>query len=167
MMNDDRQRLIESFRRGPEILKEALGRYPHESWSFKPAQDAWSIREIVVHILDSEVNGYIRCRALVAEPGKTIMAYDQDRWVTELCYEAQDIDDTLALFTLLRTATTRLLSTMPATAWEHTIHHPERGMMTLDDWLQMYESHVPMHLAQMERTYRVWLDVTSSVASKR
>jgi hypothetical protein len=123
---------------------------------WKPGPAKWSIHQIVVHLVDSEVNGYIRCRALVAEPGKTVMAYDQDHWANDLEYESQDLEESLELFRLLRRSTHRLLEAIPDSAWNHTIHHPERGMMMLDDWLQSYASHVPLHLGQINRNMKEW-----------
>ncbi len=29
--------------------------------------------------------------------------------------------------------------------------------MTLDDWLQVYERHIPEHLAQMDENHESWL----------
>jgi hypothetical protein len=157
LLNHERRTLIERFARGAEELEDALRAIPREAWSWKPAPDRWSIHEIVVHIVDSEVNGYIRCRTLVAEPGKTVMAYDQDLWAAELSYDEQSVGESLELFRLLRITTHRLLQSIPDSAWNHTVHHPERGMMMLDDWLPMYADHIPGHIAQMKRNYEGWL----------
>jgi hypothetical protein len=34
--------------------------------------------------------------------------------------------------------------------------HPENGTMTMDNWLNVYERHIPEHLAQMQSVYEAW-----------
>jgi hypothetical protein len=159
MRTDERNGLLAAYGSGPEGLEAGLKDVPHEAWDWKPGPGRWSVHEIVVHLADSEAHAYIRCRTLIAEPGKTVMAYDQDRWASELGYAGQSTDDALALFTLLRRMTHRLLADAPHSVWEQSIHHPEHGMMMLDDWLLSYAKHVPLHLAQIQGNYRDWLEV--------
>ena len=40
----------------------ALTQFPREMRQWKPAPDQWSIHEVIVHLADSEANGYARCR---------------------------------------------------------------------------------------------------------
>lgn len=109
LLNHERKALIEKFAQGHRDLVEALADIPAEAMHWKPAPGKWSIHQIVVHLVDSEANGYVRCRALIAEPGKTVMAYDQDHWANDLEYEVQDLEESLELFRLLRSSTLRHL----------------------------------------------------------
>ena len=56
----------------------------------------------------------------------------------------------------MRHNTYQLIRNLPESVWAHTIEHPENGTMTLDDWLDVYERHIPEHIAQMERTFEAW-----------
>ena len=84
------------------------------------------------------------------------MAYDENRWASELLYHDQDISDTLELFRWLRQKTYSLIRTLPSYVWGNTAFHPENGDMTLDDWLRVYESHVPEHVQSMQENYDAW-----------
>jgi hypothetical protein len=125
-------------------------------WQFKPAPDRWSIHEIIVHLADSEANSFVRCRCFVAEPGKTIMAYNQDLWASRTDYHRQSTDDALELFRLLRKSSYDLIKTLPDEAWLSTIIHPEVGSMAFEKWLVIYEEHVRKHIEQMRRNYDAW-----------
>ena len=138
-------------------LIDALSQFPREMWKYRPAPDRWSIHEIVIHILDSEVNSYIRCRKCIAEPGSAVTAYDGDRWAVALNYHEQNLEDALDLFNWLRGRTYRLLLALPDEVWSHTIEHPENGTMTLDDWLDVYARHIPEHVEQMWAVYAAWI----------
>ena len=157
MTPEQRKLKIESYGTGYTQLMEAVQKFPKEMWTFRDEHGCWSIHEHLIHITDSEVNSYIRCRRLIAEPGRTLMDYDENRWASELLYHDQDIDDTMELFRWLRHKTFSLIQGLPESAWKHTAYHPENGDMTLDDWLNVYESHVPEHVHSMQENYDAWL----------
>jgi hypothetical protein len=160
MPGEERTQKIESYGNAYTKLVEALKQFPQEMWSFKPTPDDWSVHEIVVHITDSEVNSYIRCRRFIVEPGKPLMAYDEKLWATVLDYHGQSTEDALGLFQWLRANTYKLIKTLPDSVWSNTVYHPENGTMTLDDWLDTYERHVPEHIEQMQRNYQAWAELT-------
>lgn len=110
----------------------------------------------MVHITDSEVNSYIRCRRLVAEPGLDLMAYDENRWASALDYHSISTAGAVELFRVLRRQTYELIRHLPESAWSNTCYHPENGDMTLEDWLDVYERHVAEHVEYMQQNYEAW-----------
>lgn len=156
MHPEEREQRIAVYGAAYETLLEALEKYPKEMWKYKPGPERWSIHEIILHIADSEANSYIRCRRFLAEPGETVMAYDEDQWAVSLDYQDQSAEDAVELFRLLRQMTHQLIRSLPASAWANTIYHPENGKMTLDDWLNVYTNHVSEHIRQMQATYEAW-----------
>ena len=154
---EERQQKLDRYKNAYNQLADALDRYPEVMWAFKPGPARWSIREIVVHIVDSEANSYIRCRRAVAEPGAAVMAYDEDQWATGLDYQNQDPKAALELFKHLRGMSYSLIKKLPDSAWSSTIEHPENGTMSLDDWLAVYANHVAEHIYQIQATHDAWL----------
>ena len=151
-----RGELLISYAQGPALLKATLARFPKESLDFKPGPDKWNIQEIVFHLAESEVHGYLRGRTIIAEPGAAIQAFDQDRWVRSLDVSAQPMDEVVDLFRLLREMLARQLRALPEAAWEQYAMHSERGRITLERWLEIYVGHLDAHLAQLERTYQAY-----------
>ena len=162
MTPQERTEKIALYGNAYNILTEALARFPREMWHFRPdvlirpTPDEWTIHEIVVHITDSEANSYIRARRLIAEPGKTLMGYDEMQWARALDYHHLDTEDAVELFRWLRGNTHKLIQTLPESVWHHVGHHTESGPMTLEDWLDTYARHVPEHIAQMEGVWEAW-----------
>jgi hypothetical protein len=152
-----RQDKIALYGKAHDLLVEALARFPREMWQYRPAPDRWTIHEIVVHITDSEANSYVRCRRLIAEPGLSLMAYDENQWASALHYHDQSVEGALSLFQWLRRQSLLLIRDLPEEAWSHQAFHPEDGTITLDDWLDTYTHHVPDHIEQMKAAYRDWL----------
>jgi hypothetical protein len=156
MNASERIKKIESYGQAHQLLIAALERFPKEMWHYKPDKEQWSIHEIIVHITDSEANSYIRSRRFIAEPGSTLMAYDENVWARALRYNEQSTEDAVALFRWLRKLSYTLVKDLPERVWRHQAYHPESGMMTMDDWLDTYERHVPEHIHQMEGVLKRW-----------
>ena len=156
MTTAQRAELIESYGNAYPTLQEAIREFPREMWQFKPAPNRWSIHEIIVHLADSEANSFARCRCFIAEPGKTIMAYDQDLWASRCDYHRQSTEDALELFRLLRKMSYDLIRRLPEAAWNSSVNHPEVGTMSYDQWLVIYEEHVRKHIGQMRRNLEAW-----------
>ena len=152
----DRRQKIESYRNAYDQLVEALDQFPGEMWQFRDEHGCWSIHEHVIHITDSEANSYVRARRLIAEPGRTLMDYDENQWAIALDYHEQDTDDAINLFKWLRSKTYTLIKSLPESTWSNTAYHPENGDTTLDDWLDTYEDHVREHIEGMEQNLEAW-----------
>jgi hypothetical protein len=156
MTHVERQQKIEEYGRAYQMLVEALQQLPDEMWQFKPAPDRWSVHELIVHIADSEANSYVRCRRFIAEPGQTVLGYDENQWATALDYHSQSTDEALELFKWLRLKSYRLIKSQPESVWTNTVEHTENGTMTMDDWLDVYTRHIPDHIAQMQANLAAW-----------
>ena len=156
MTPEERERKIASYGRAYETLMAGVRLFPEEMWDFRDEHGCWSIREHLVHIADSEVNSYVRCRRFIGEPGQPLMAYDENAWAAALSYSGQDPRNAVELFRLLRHQTYALIKALPESAWANVCYHPENGDMTLDDWLDVYEAHIPEHLGFMQENYDAW-----------
>jgi hypothetical protein len=66
------------------------------------------------------------------------------------------LEEALDLFRLLRELTARQLRGLAESTWQQSIQHPQRGAITLERWLEIYEGHLTVHLAQLQRTLEAW-----------
>ncbi len=157
MTSEERNKIIESYGSAHRKLVAALKRFPQEMWQFRPAPDRWTIHEIVIHITDSEANSFVRCRRFIAEPGSTVLGYDEMKWAHDLKYHHQSIKDALELFKWLRHNSYALIKTLPESTWSNSVTHTEDGKILMDDWLNTYERHIPDHIAQMDANLHDWM----------
>jgi hypothetical protein len=156
MTPDARADLLLSYARGPALLREAVAACPEGVLDFKPGPGKWSVRDIAWHLAESELHGYCRARFIVAQPGVTILPYDQDRWADTLDSAAHPLEEALDLFRLLRELLARQLRGLTEGTWGQSIQHPERGEVTLERWLDLYDGHLKVHLAQIQRNLVAW-----------
>lgn len=161
LTSDERQQKLAAYATAHDQLRAAYARYPREMWTYRPAPDQWTLHEIFIHITDSEVSSYFRCRRLIAEPGSTVPGYDENRWARDLNYHDQSVEDAVELFRWLRHKSYALVKDLPDETWSNTVTHGEDGRITLDKWLDTYERHVRDHIEQMEEVYDQWQKTTN------
>ena len=162
MTPNERSEKLEEYGHGFELFMAALAEIPREAWEFKPAPNEWSIHELIIHMADSESMGAMRARKLIAEPGSTLMPYDDSGWAVKLNYANQNLDNALQTFRLARQTTYHVLKMAPDRVFEHEVLHPEKvhpeygENYTLDKWLSIYTAHIREHIEQLQKTHQAW-----------
>jgi hypothetical protein len=139
---------------GPTLLRQAVDGLDAGAINRRPPGEDWSIRDVVIHLADAELVGAVRFRLVVAQDKAVLPVYDPDVWKRRLHYLWRDPEAAIALFQQTRYGTAELLHQCDAAAWQRTGIHPERGVMTLADLLELYAGHVEEHAAQIA-TFRV------------
>lgn len=156
LSRSDREALIDRYARGPALLKATLAKVPKDAMQWRPAPDAWSAHEVIVHCADSESNAHGRIRTLLAEEKPVVLGYDQARWARELDYHTLPWEPALATVEAVRANTTALLQRMTDAQWERMGTHTESGSYGTLDWLQTYAAHLEGHARQLERNIAAW-----------
>lgn len=138
--------LIDRYAAGSATLSRSVaGLNPVELDAF-PIPGTWSIRQIVVHTLDSDLIATHRMRRIVAEELPLLISYDETLFAKALHYEAVDLALALRLFADNRAFTVALLNHLPDTAWQRAGIHNQRGKVSLAQMVQMYTDHVDHHV---------------------
>jgi len=146
------EQLLERFRRGPELVAVALIGAAGSELDYTPQPGAWSVRQIMAHLADSETVAAYRLRLVIAEDNPVIMAYDQDAWAARLDYARRKPSQALESFRRTRTENYELLKGLPPEAFERTANHSERGRLTLLDLVHTYADHAEAHARQLRET---------------
>jgi hypothetical protein len=144
--NSRASNLIRSYAEGPRLLEAAVADISPDELRFTPGPEHWSIHENVVHVADTDLVGATRMRYVLAEPGATLVSFDQDKWARALDYRSQSIGGALALLRAVRAVTTDMLWGAPAEAWEQVGMNTEAGPQTLEWLVEHFADHVHYHL---------------------
>jgi hypothetical protein len=140
------EELIQAYTEGPRLLEAAVAGILPDEMRFSPGPDHWSIHENVVHVADAELVGTTRMRYVIAQPGSTLVSFDQEQWARALDYRSHSLDGALALFRAVRRATADILKLAPAEAWEQMGVNTEAGPQTLEWLVEQFAEHVTYHL---------------------
>jgi hypothetical protein len=148
----ERQRLIERYREGPAEVDRALEGITEAELDFRIAEGAWTPREVVHHLGDSEMTSAIRIRRLIAEDQPLIVGYDQEEFARRLYY-TRPIESSLAAFAGARASTADFLEEFQESDWERFGTHSEyEEPFTVIGWLEYYADHAHDHADQIRRS---------------
>jgi uncharacterized damage-inducible protein DinB len=117
----------------------------------RPAQDKWSVGEILAHLADAEVIVGWRLRAILAAPGSPIQAYDQDALAAARNYAKHDPRKSLEQFRNVREANLAFYKALSPEQWKHHGMHAERGEESIEHIARMMAGHDINHTQQIER----------------
>ena len=140
------QDLINAYAEGPRLLEAAVADLSQDELRFSPGPEHWSIHENVVHVADTDLVGAARMRYVIAQPGSTLVSFDQNLWARALDYGALSMKEALALLRAIRATTVEILRRAPAEAWEQTGINTEAGPQTLEWLVEHFADHVHYHL---------------------
>lgn len=143
-----RAQLIAQYRDGYRAVSEALLRITDAELDARPAPGRWTVREIIHHLADSEMNAAIRLRRLLVEDRPVIEGIDQDAFARRLRYDRPH-QAALEAFRWARDTTAELLERLTPDEWLREGTHTELGPFGVDRWLEIYAPHAHRHAMQI------------------
>jgi hypothetical protein len=142
--------LIDEYERGAEKLRQALYNLTREDLLQVPSPEAgvgkWSIQQVVIHIMDSELVSADRLKRMIAEDNPTLIGYDETKFANNLRYEEQSAEDAVTVVELVRRNLARVLRLLPEAAFGRKGTHNERGAVTVGAYLKATVEHLEHHL---------------------
>lgn len=137
---------IDQYAAGGGKLRPALAGLTRDDLLARPGPGAWSIHEMVIHIVDSDFVGMDRMKRVIAESNPPLIGFDENLWIEQHAPHEQSLDDAVTLFEAGRQQMTRILKQLPDAAFSRTGQHSERGPLTLENLIQTFVTHVDHHL---------------------
>lgn len=142
---------IDAYERGAEVPASAIVGLSNEELDALPIPGTWSIRQIVVHLLESELAAVHRMRRIAAEDHPLLIAYDESALASNLRYERCDLTLVTRMFADLRRFAAAWLRTMPPEAFARAGIHNQRGKVSLGEMVRMYVAHLEGHMAHLRK----------------
>jgi hypothetical protein len=142
--------LIEHYAAGGEKLSMAIRGLEPEDLLAVPDADAnvgkWSIQQVVIHCMDSELVSADRLKRMIAEDNPTLIGYDENKYVANLFYDDQDAQQAVQIIDLNRKLFGNVLRKLPASAWDRKGTHNERGGISVGSYLKSTVDHLEHHI---------------------
>jgi hypothetical protein len=137
---------IDQYAAGGNQLRPAIAGLTRDDLLARPGPGAWSIHELVIHVVDSDFVGIDRMKRVIAESNPPLIGFDENLWIEHHAPHEQSLDDALTLFEAGRRQMARILRRLPEAAFSRTGQHSERGPLTLENLVQTFITHVDHHL---------------------
>lgn len=154
--------LIERYAKGAEVPGRAIAGLTREQMNSFPVPGTWSIQQIIMHLMDSDLISGDRMKRIIAEDNPLILSYDETRFAQRLQYDRMDPVLACELFARNRAMIASLLRALPDDVFARTGVHSQRGRITLEQLVQTYVDHLEHHmkfLLQKRRLLGVPMDL--------
>jgi hypothetical protein len=138
--------LVQRYIQGGLLLRYAAQGISPEHAQARPGPGAWSLGELIVHLMDSDLVGADRIKRVIAEPGPTLLAYDENAWTQVLVPVPTPIEEAVEIFARNRAWVGRILGTLPDDAFARSGIHSETGRVTLAELVSKSIHHLDGHL---------------------
>jgi hypothetical protein len=140
------QTVLERYAGGAGMLAAAIQDLTRADFLATPVPGTWSIQQIVIHLMDSDLIASDRMKRIIAEENPTLVGFDESAFAAKLFYDKLDPLVAAEVFQKNRELTAVILRSLPAGAFERVGMHSERGALTLGKLLTTYTEHLEHHL---------------------
>lgn len=147
--------LVEQYAAGADRLSQAISGLSRDDLLAHPVPGTWSIQQIVLHLMDSDLISSDRMKRVIAEENPTLIGFDETAFARGLFYEALDAGQAADVFAKNRRLTAEILRRLPDEAFERFGMHNERGRVTLADLVQTMVDHLEHHLKFLREKRRL------------
>jgi len=133
----------------PDRLAEALFDLDESQLDTPYREGGWTIRQVAHHLPDSHMNAYLRMKLALTEDAPTVKPYFEDRLARLADYRDTPAQTSVTLLRALHERWVVLLRNLGESDWQRTFVHPESGLQTLDQVLDLYAWHSRHHVGQI------------------
>jgi len=144
-----RAQAITIIERTPRKLRDAVAGLSESQLDTPYRPDGWTVRQVVHHVPDSHVNAYIRFKLGLTEDQPTIKPYAENLWAQLPDSHTTPVETSLTMLDAVHDRWMHVLRAMQPADFSRTVMHPENGVMSLDQVLQLYAWHGPHHTAHI------------------
>src|SRR4030067_1175796 len=144
-----RRTLILQIEETPAHLRRAVEGLTVAQIDTPYREGGWTVRQVVHHLPDSHLNGYVRFKLALTVDNPKVKTYEEHLWAELKDTFETPIEVSLNLINSLHKRWVVLLKSLSDEQFERTFNHPEWGNRPLDKTLALYASHSIHHVAHI------------------
>lgn len=155
---EKRVKWIKDIEDAPKLLRKAVEGLDDAQLDTPYREGGWTIRQIVHHLTDSNINSYVRFKLAVTEDQPTIKTWEQSDWAVLKDAVSIPVDVSLSLLDSLHQRWVVFLKSLTEEDMMKKFVHPEAGILTVEENIWNYSWHNRHHTAQItaSRERKCW-----------
>jgi uncharacterized damage-inducible protein DinB len=143
--------VVDAYEAGGPAPARAVAGLSEDDLNARPVPGTWSIRQIVLHLMDSDLIATDRMKRIASMARPLILGYDETAFSELPGTPTADAALACELFEKNRRMTAHFLRALPDEAFERFGIHNESGKVTLAAMVQGYIDHLEHHLGFIRR----------------
>lgn len=140
---------INDLRKLPHELAKAIEGLNDDQLDTQYREGGWTVRQVVHHVADSHMNGYIRVKWTLTEDNPLIKTYNQDEWVKLNDTFNTPVSVSINLLFAVHERWVNLLSALTKEEVKRKLTHPENSYERLEQLIALYAWHSKHHTAHV------------------
>ena len=145
----ERDVMIRAIEEAPEELTKAVSGLDEKQLDTVYREGGWTARQVVHHVADSHMMGYVRLKLALTEDDPTVKPYDEAAWAELADLAWTPVSVSLLLVEGLHRRFVAAFRNIDDAGFRRPFEHPERGHLTVDWLLQLYSWHGRHHAAHI------------------
>ena len=133
----------------PTILQEVVENLSEEAQERTYREGAWTIKQLIHHMADSQINAFTRIKLALTEDSPTIKPFEEDDWAKQVDYDIELIAS-LKIIEGVNVRLTHLLKSLTKEQLKRTFVHPVGGSQTIEEYIGFCAWHINHHVAQIK-----------------
>lgn len=150
-----RQEMIGQIEEAPTRLRAAVEGLTAEQLDTPYRPGGWTVRQVVHHVPDSHLNAYVRFKLALTEQEPAIKTYKEALWAELADTREVPVEVSLTLLDSVHRRWVAVLRSLAAADFERTLHHPDHGVLNLNQLLCMYAWHGRHHVAHITMLHEI------------
>ncbi len=137
---------IELYAAGGAELVKAYWGLSHAHLHVKPADGSWTLHQIAIHMLDSDLIGSDRMKRIACMDNPLLCGYDETAFSKLPGSDQLNPIAACEMFQKNRAMTAMILRALPDATFQRTGIHTESGKVSLAEMMDKYTHHLSHHL---------------------
>jgi hypothetical protein len=140
--------LIDRYAAGGPLLLYAVSGLSseHEKAPPGPGAGAWTLAQLVTHLLDADLVHGDRMKRVIAEDDPVLVAFNENAWIDRLGANEMSVEEAANLVAANRRWMTQILRRCTEPDFARAGNHTEDGRVTLTDLVSNDIHHLDHHL---------------------
>lgn len=144
-----RQRWLQQMAEMPGRLAAALSGLDDRQLGTPYREGGWTLRQVVHHLADAHINGFVRFKLALTEDLPPIKTYEEALWAETADGREAPVEVSIQLLAALHQRWIILLESLSEPQFDCAFSHPQRGLMMIDKAIQLYAWHGLHHTAHI------------------
>ncbi len=144
-----RAQWIQEIAEAPAKLRAAVGGLSDAQLDTPYRPDGWTVRQVVHHVVDSQINAYVRFKLAVTEDCPTLGMYEQSLWAELPDAKTGPPAGSLTILDALHGRWVSFLRALTPEQCERRVVHRDKGEITVDVLLEHHSWHCTHHEAHI------------------
>jgi len=138
---------LEALADTPPHIRELMDGWSEAQFERSYAPGKWTVRQVLIHLAQTELALTTRARFALTQPGYTAQAFSQDDWMP--IDAGASARAALDAYTSLRRLNLEMWKALDEAQWSRGFSHPEYGELTVRWIAEQLAGHDIHHLKQL------------------